>query len=210
MHYPTRTTRHRRGLTLVELMLALTITVMISGAIASMMAAIAAGVETRHDVRATMVRAAVATGRLGAYVASSRCALATSETDLVLWLRDSRESGTVHASEIRWILYDPDSGQYNVLFVKFPDDWSEIQRNLADREYASNSDWNAVLNQYDDLGYISMSCLVDELASVAVSIDQVNPLDARVVSFALSFAAESGPQLVRVTESIRLHEPPVN
>ncbi|MCL4211553.1 MAG: hypothetical protein HRU76_05770 [Phycisphaeraceae bacterium] len=199
----------RRGLTLIELMLALTITVMISGAIASMMAAIAAGVETRQDVRGTMVRASAASGRLGAYVAGSRCILSASATDLVLWLRDSRESGTVHASEVRWILYDPAGGGYDVLYVRFPDEWTDLQCDQADQEYAANADWNAVLNFYDDLGYVAMTRLVDGLESVEIAIDHANPLSARLASFLLSFAAESGAQQVRVSESIRLHEPPV-
>ena len=65
-------------------MLALTITTMIAGAIAAMMATVSAGVTTRRDSRGIMVRAHAAVSRLSAYVVPARCALDQNREVFVL------------------------------------------------------------------------------------------------------------------------------
>src|SRR5438552_9817226 len=89
---------HSRGLTLLELLLAMTITVMIGAGMVAMLGAVNSGVGDRRDTRLTMMRAAAARSRITDYLGPSRCVLAISGANLTLWLADTRKSGTVHAT----------------------------------------------------------------------------------------------------------------
>ena len=200
----------RRGMTLLELMLALSITTLIAGAIAAMLAAVATGVGTRTDNRSAMIRAHAAQSRITAYITPGRCVLATDGPDLALWLNDRRESDTVHVSEVRWLLFDSASGTIDVHFVKFPDGWTEVAEALADTEYPAASDWFSIRDSYDGNGWISQLTLVDGLSSVSVETDETNAVDSRVVTYDLNFQADDIPIPARASASIRLHEPPLS
>ncbi|MDY7109172.1 MAG: prepilin-type N-terminal cleavage/methylation domain-containing protein [Planctomycetota bacterium] len=197
-----------RGLTLLELMLALVVTALIAGAISGMMSAVTAGVSTRRDNRSTMVGASAAAARLSAYVAPSCCILDIVGSDLVLWREDSRESGTVHATEIRWLVFNAVDGTYDVCFVSFPPGWSQAARDLEDNEYTLATNWMSVLSSYQSKGWIASMPLVDGLDSVGIATDAVDPLDSRHVNFRLGFATTEGAMDVCIASTIRLHETP--
>jgi len=197
-----------RGLTLVELMLALTITVMISGGIAAMMTAVSTGVGSKRDSRSVMLHAHAAQTRLSAYVVPANCILDAGIDGFTLWFNDRRESDSVHATEIRWIDFDADAGALCVAFVVFPDSWTQTQKDLADLEYPIGTDWEMVRRKYELDGHLRMMCLVDGLDSVTISLDQPTPLASTLVELDLSFATNNGVQNVHTAPSIRLHEPP--
>lgn len=197
-----------RGLTLLELMLALVVTALIAGAISGMMSAVTAGVSTRRDNRSTMVGASAAAARLSAYVAPSCCLLDAVGSNLVLWNEDSRESETVHATEIRWLIFDAGSGTYEVRFVSFPPEWSQAAKDLEDHEYGLATNWMSVLSTYQSKGWIASMPLVDGLASVAIATDAFDPLDSRHVNFRLGFATSEGTMDVCVAATVRLHQVP--
>ena len=198
----------RRGLTLMEMIVALTITAMVGSAIAAMLHSISVGVETKHDNRAIMLMANAANARISSYVASSNCILATNNEAVVLWLEDSRQGGTVHATEIRWIAYDAASETLNVYFVKFPDAWSRVARDLADLTYPKNSDWFAVLNHYDSGGYIHGVTLATDVASIESVTDKVAAIDSTHITVDIGFNAPSGVFTVQTAGTIRLHREP--
>jgi prepilin-type N-terminal cleavage/methylation domain-containing protein len=198
----------RRGLTLLELMLALVITALIAGAISGMMSAVTAGVSTRRDNRSTMVGASAAAARLSAYVAPSHCILDVSGPHLILWLDDTRESGTVHATEIRWLIFNAGAGTLEVRFVSFPPEWTQAAKDLEDVEYGSSSNWMSVLSTYQSKGWVASMPLIDGLDSVTISTDEVDPMDSRHVSFRLGFATTEGTMDVCVAATTRLHQAP--
>lgn len=199
-----------RGLSLLELLLAMSITAMVSAAIAGMLGAVSTGVGTRRDTRTVMVLANAAQSRLSAYVAPSQCILATdaSGSDLVVWLNDSRQSGTVHATEIRWLLFDADAGTISVHYVDFPDEWTQAAKDIEDLEFASNTDWNLVLGHYQAKGQIASQPLIDGLQSLALSTDQAMAQTSRHVNYQLRFRTDSGQMAIAVTATIRQHTAP--
>ena len=200
----------RRALTLLELMLALSITAMVATAISGMMSAVITGVSTRRDNRSLMIRANAAQTRLAAYIAPSRSVLDATDSDLVLWLEDARESGTVHATEIRWLKFDAIEGTIDVYFVDFPDSWQQTAKDLADRQYAADANWKMVLDAYQSNGWISTLCLVDGLEGVTVRTDADNALDSRHVGYELNFWTSNGSLSTQVSATVRLHRPPVS
>ncbi|MGI9014380.1 MAG: hypothetical protein ACR2GY_09040 [Phycisphaerales bacterium] len=210
MHHvsaPSRTTR--RGLTLVEMMLALTITVMIAGAIASMMAAAAQGVGAKRDTRSVMIRANAAQSRLSGYLLPARCILAHQPGELVIWYRDERPGDTVHTTEVRWLRFDPEEGAIDVLFITFPVNWTENERRVADKELPAATDWNNILASYTAQGVLGSVRIVDGLQSIDISLDDPNVLQADVVSFDLEFTTQNSTELIRQTTALRMHNPPV-
>ncbi len=198
----------RRGLSLIELMLAVTITALVGAAIAGMLNAVTVGVDTRRDNRSMMVRSSLAQARLNAYIAPARCVLYRSGANLVLWFNDQKQSETVHASEVRWLDYDASAGEITVSFVQFPENWSQTETDLADREFPADSDWPRVRDFYDARGHLARLTLVDGLDSVTLTADASSPLVTRLLTYRLRFAAGDDTFETIASGAIRHHHEP--
>jgi hypothetical protein len=193
----------RRGLSLLELLLSLSITVMVAGAICGMLGAVTSGVETRADTRSIMLSCSAAQQRLGAYICPARCILGKTDSSLAVWFNDDRATETVHASEIRWLRWNDATGNLSVYLVVLPEEWTDIEQEIADLEYSEAADWEAVFADYSSQGYVKEVPLCDGLDSVTIDIDTKNPMVARQVSFTLGYEANTGTQSVRTFSSIR-------
>lgn len=201
-------TSSRRGLTLLEMMLALTITAMVALAIAGMMGAVSAGLANRADARTLMIAGHAAQIRLGTYITPARCILDADGQRLVVWFNDDREGDTVHASEMRWLMYDDDRSVLEMHYVDFPDSWSELERDRRDREYSRDADWFDVLDYYDSQNWISTTVLIDELVDLRFSLPDDSPINARQVITHLTFDGVGTQQDVAVSSTIRRHGQP--
>ena len=198
----------RRGLTVLELVLALTVTAMVALAVSGMLNVVSTGVGARNDSRTVMVLAGAARQRLGAYVDPSRCVLGHSSNSLVLWFNDARESDTVHATEIRWLDYDSNTGTIDVSYVQFPDNWTKTAKELADQQYPSNADWQTVRATYQAQGHLKSVTIIDGLTSCSISADANTSLDARHLVFKLGIDTQAGSQDIEIPATIRLHQQP--
>ena len=103
-----RTTRvrrapRRRGLTLVEVMVALIITSMVGAAVAAMLDSVSYATTTRTSAQRANVKQKVIGARIDVATRSSTMVLAHDEGILVLWLGDSRVNGRPNLSELRRI-----------------------------------------------------------------------------------------------------------
>ncbi len=186
----------RRGMTLIELMIALAITAMVAAAIAAMLIAVTDGERSRRDNRGYIVRTHAAKARLGAYIAPCLRVLEVDGSDTVVWLNDWRRSGTVHATELRWLIFDGPNDAIDVYYVDLPDAWTEFQRNLEDVEYSFTQDWFAVLSSYLTKGYVSKMTLVDGVDQVTVTTDEPAAVDSTEISFELRFPTARGEDVI--------------
>ena len=132
---------NRRGLTLLEMTLAIGITAIIGAAIASMMAAAANSLSSKDDGRQSAIRLATTQVRLGAYIAPSRCLLDKSSDKLSYGLKMAMRARPSHVSEIRWIQFDESTNELTVKFVDFPEEWSQSMIDSADIECNSLTDY---------------------------------------------------------------------
>ena len=162
----------RRGLTFIEFVMALAITAMVAAAIAAMVNAVTSGELARRDNRGVVVRTYAAKTRLSAYLARCLSVLEVDSTGAVVWLNDWRAGGTVHATELRWLVFDSPNKSLVVYYVDFPDDWNDVQRALEDAEYTAGQDWSAVLSSYIASGYVSNITLVDGVDTLAITTDR--------------------------------------
>jgi len=183
-------------MTLIELMIALAITAMVAAAIAAMLIAVTDGERSRRDNRGYIVRTHAAKARLGAYIAPCLRVLEVDGSDTVVWLNDWRRSGTVHATELRWLIFDGPNDAIDVYYVDLPDAWTEFQRNLEDVEYSFTQDWFAVLSSYLTKGYVSKMTLVDGVDQVTVTTDEPAAVDSTEISFELRFPTARGEDVI--------------
>jgi type II secretory pathway pseudopilin PulG len=200
---------NRRGLSLLEMLLAIGITSIIGAAIASMMAAASNSLSSKDDGRQSAIRLATTQVRLGAYIAPSRCILDKSNTHLTLWLEDSRENNTVHASEIRWLSFDENKKILAVDFVDFPDDWSQSMIDSADVACTPSTNYEALLAglRADDI--IESVPLIDLVESCNFWTNNNDPLSATHVCVRFAFSSEFGiTNGSIIDETIRIHQPP--
>jgi hypothetical protein len=199
----------RRGLSLLEMTLAIGITAVIGAAIASTMAASANSLSSKDDGRQSAIRLATTRVRLSAYVAPSRCVLDKSSTQITLWLKDTDESKTIHASEIRWIGFDGLNNELSVKFVSFPEEWSPSMIDTADIECNSLTDYALLLTSFESNDLIDSIPLVDAVQTCHFWINKNDPIDATQISVRFSLQSSFGTTKDSIIdETIRLHQPP--
>ena len=97
----------RRGFTFIELIIALSITSVIGLSIVTLMGAVTSGITSKEDGRQSSIRFSTLKTKMSAYISPARCVLATTQDSATLWMNDSRVSNTVHATEVRWIKFNP-------------------------------------------------------------------------------------------------------
>jgi hypothetical protein len=165
------------------------------------------GVITKRDSRSVLVAANAAQSRLGAYIVPANCVLASSSTSVTLWLNDDKHSESVHATEIRWIRFDPDVDSIVVEFVSFPENWSRTSRDLADTEYAPDADFAAVRSSFATRGMIGSLTLVDRIDSASIGLDAA-ALSAKHITFRLGFLTYDGSEELDLSSTIRIHVAP--
>ena len=200
---------NRRGLSLLEMLLAISITSVIGAAIASMMAAATTSLTSKNDGRQSAIRLATTQVRLGAYIAPSLCILDKGNSFLTLWNEDSSESDTVHSSEIRWIRFDSDDKTLHVQFVNFPEDWSQSMIDAADVECNSLTNYETLFDGLQSDNLIASISLVDAMESCAFWIDTAEPTEATRVCIRFSFTSLFGETNdAMIDESIRIHHLP--
>tara|TARA_B100001750_G_C15437399_1_gene561672 strand:+ start:623 stop:1243 length:621 start_codon:yes stop_codon:yes gene_type:complete len=200
----------KHGFTLIEMMLAISITSVIGFAIVSIMVAASSGITSKDDGRQSAIRLATAKIRLTAYLAPARCILDKTSLSITLWHNDSRESQTINASEIRWITFDPTTNSLQAQFVSFPSNWSDSKKIAADIECSINSDFEVIFSDFNENGLIAAIPILDSLASCSFWVNDQEVNDAHQVSMLLSFQTELGetPHSI-IDERIRLHQLPM-
>jgi len=206
---PHRTTR--RGLSMLELIIALSVTALIGAATVGMLNAVSVGVDTRHDYRSVTIRSHHAQSRLAAYVTPGRCVLHRGNNALVLWFDDNRKNDMINISEVRWLVYDPDEGEIVVYYITYPNWMTETQKLIYDQRHRANSDWMELLETYQSHPRLGMGStkLIDGLALAGARLDTGNDvLAARHVTFHLTFETRSGEYETIASAAIRNHAEP--
>jgi prepilin-type N-terminal cleavage/methylation domain-containing protein len=189
----------RRGLTLVELMIALAITVLIGAALVTLLHAVAFATEASVETREIVVRAHAIDSRLSLYTDPALAVLDVRDdgAGIALWLADTRANDVVNATEIRWLEYDAETGTITVRYVDFPDDWSEELLDLWDLEYdatahAVGDAWWTVLDDHAAMEHISEVLLADHLVGLTLSVPEGGAYEASRFDLTYQFEDTDG------------------
>ena len=172
--------RSESGFTLVEILLALTITGLIAGATTSMLFSVSAATTIQSEIRHTTVKEKVIGLRMNDAISSSKMVLAQGTDYLVLWMGDQRMNGVPDLSEIRRIERDDLTDQ--LMSYRSPFMLPEAN-NTA---YTFISDFNAITTGLKGSGDFPGEVWGTDVTAWTQTLDQSNVQSARLVSYRLT------------------------
>jgi len=167
--------RRSAGLTLIELMLAVSGLALIGGAITSMLFAVAYGTTIDKDMRSLVTRQMALRARITAAVRESQMVLDQGDEYIVLWVYDSDESGKPNVEEIQLIEYV--AADSELLSYRSPATAG------TNTEYDLGSDFRSVTTALKGSADFPQTRWASDVTAFAFSIDEASPQDARLVSF---------------------------
>ncbi|WP_184675879.1 type II secretion system protein [Algisphaera agarilytica] len=191
-----KTTRHRgcRGLTLVELMMALGVMGLISAAIAGMLSAVAYGTSADSDVRKLVARGKMVSMRLDAALRGSRMVLDAGSDWVALWERDLDENGEPSLLEVRLIEFD--AATESLSSYTAPDGTTDVL-------YSTSSDFDAITHTLRGTADFPETRWGNDATAFEFTLDQTDPQAARLASYRLSLNAGNLTEVVIGTTLLR-------
>lgn len=172
--------RHR-GLTLVEMLMALAITGLIGAAIAAMLSAVSYGTSSTRDIRSLVVKNKTLGARITAAVRQSAQLLDAGDGYVVLWMSDRNASGAPDLLELQRIELDSGTDE----LTSYTPDPSAI-----DAAYdIDTDDFDAITTALIGSGDLMGELWATDVTAWTVGTDTADPLDATLVSFRLTLAA---------------------
>ena len=181
----------RRALTLLELLLAVAITVLTGLAIAAVTTSIARGLTSMNESRSALQRAYAAHARLRAYTTGALAFISVDpDRGIAIWHNDDRYNNRVNLSELRIFWLEPSSdgtpGKELVIeMAAFPEEWEEDELELADAELAGVDDPFNEMLALRAQGWTSRSVIADGLESISVSHSAINLVHANRIRISL-------------------------
>lgn len=200
--------RMRRGLTLLEALLALAITAMVGAVIVTLMNSTAMGTTGQMDGRRHLVRLQGVSSLLNDKLRSTRCILAAQDGALVLWPGDTRNglierNDAVNVSEL--VLLERDAeGRLLLYETKFPQPWSSADIISADAVYPGNTNWYAAAQGAKTSGYFVPTVIARNVTEFGVSLDAASPTAARLATLRITLVTEGVSRTVTV--SLPVHD----
>jgi len=183
----------RRGVTLLELMLALSITAMVGLGVASMLAMISSSTQDARDARSLLLRAHAGQIRLRSYLDTSLSLLQYDAAQgLAVWLHDQRTPDSVNLSEIRVFWFDDVAGTLSVEWVSFPAGWTELQIQAFDTVVPTGSDFFAEMEAQRAAGMTATLELIEGLTWHEMTFDNAVITDVTRVTAQMEFEVAEG------------------
>ena len=180
------------GLTLVEVVLGVSITVIIGGAVAAMMFALSEGTSVQTEARSLAVSHVTAAGRIGAAVRTSRNALAAGETYLVLWQEEVHQDADPNLSELQRIERDPATKE--LWSYQAPLDLPEASDTAYDLQ---TTDFNTVTSSLKGTESFPGKLWATDVSALTISLTPAEPQQAAFVGFRIALTAK-GPDATAV------------
>ncbi len=150
------------GFTLVELLVALSITALVAAGAMGMLFAMSKGTANDLAARQDVLQAAVLRNRLNTAIRSTTTLLASGSDYLVLWKGDTYNDGQVHVSGLRRIDYSPTTSQ-----VCIYEAFSGVNA-ASDTAYPiSGTDFNALTNSLISSGRLQTRVAASQVSAAA-------------------------------------------
>lgn len=177
---PARTNKSSmRGLTLIELMIALAITGLIGVGIASMMTMVATGTRGDIDGRSSVLQTHAAGLRLRAYLDDALCVLQHDpDRGVVIWLHDVGADGRVNPSEIRVLWWNADAGSIVAERVHYPEGWTALLRQKIDEPVLASSDFFSLMESNRSQNRTIEQTMIEDLVDFTANFNTPDVADA--------------------------------
>lgn len=181
----TRRRRHMcRGLTLLELLLALAGTAVIGSAVAALLTGVIYGTATDKDMRSLITRQMALKARVEAEVRESRMLLDAGADYLILWSRDSDEDGSPSKAEIQVIEYDAVMDRV----MRYAP-----AALIVDVDYALTDDFRTATDSYKGDSTFPGERWAEQITSLDFTLDDIDPQLAKLVSFRFGMSGGEVP-----------------
>ena len=165
-------TTSRRGLTLVELLLAISITVILGTAVATVLTAAARSMTVSRNTQSAVQRAHALQSRFRAYTDPAMCLLDYRAGEgIALWLEDPNADTRVSLSEVRIFWVHADEGTVTVERADFPADWDVDTLATFDILLSPGADFFAEMQALRALGYTKTETIADGVANAELTWD---------------------------------------
>ncbi|MEO0475744.1 MAG: hypothetical protein AAF085_07225 [Planctomycetota bacterium] len=173
-----------RGLTLLELLLALAGTAVIGTAVAALITGVAYGTATDKDMRSLITRQMALRARLEAEIRESRMVLDAGADYMILWSSDADDDDLPSKAEIQVIEYDAVMDRV-VRYAPAP--------LITDVGYQLTDDYRTLTDAYKGDATFPSERWAEQIASLAITLDDIDPQAAKLVSFRFGMAGGEVP-----------------
>ncbi len=199
-------TRGTQGFTLVETVLAVSITTLVGLAVAGASVALSSATSDGQDYFDCIQGARSTMRQLRAGVQSARLVLGVSndQTALTSWARDANADGRINLTELAFTQYDAEAKTVTTYTIVFPDTWDPSMLAVYDRAYSlAEMTRSDILNSRfapDDL-YVNARVVGADVEKLAFSLASDGPASGRV---RVRMSVRAGDRTITLSESVAL------
>lgn len=180
-------------MTLLELLLALAVTILTGAAAAAVTLAVARSMTSMSEGRSVINRANLVQARLRGVTDTAWCALAfDGKQGLALWAGDDNGNGRLNVSEPRIVWINAESQMVTMERVEYPEDWTEQQVQDADLVLAAVDDPFGAMMVQRGLSRTQTQVIGDRLAVNAVTASAPDFADAKRIRVAATLTDDGG------------------
>lgn len=188
----------RRGFTLIELCIAVVITVIAAGAVAGTLRAVTEAMQEQDRVADASARLARADARMADHLERARLILHQDADEVLLWLptepfdssaTNTSEYDTIHLNELAWYVMDSEAG---TLVLR-------CASNRSSRTaYPLSTDWDALRTTLQVQAQLSSTTVLEGLAQGAFEVEDADACSVRRFTFTGALDDERGGFEVRL------------
>ena len=185
----------RSGFTLVELLVALTVSSVVLTAVATLAYALGAATDSTDDTSRKQAQVRYTTLRISELVRQCKLVCFAGASDFAVWRADDNEDGRINFSELVYI--EKGAGANHLHFCQFPISWgSDPVVNLSDIRAFSTSWWVA-RNMA-----VESTAIVPQCSNVQFSFD-VLPPRTQFVSISFDLVEDNKPRQYQINSGVR-------
>ena len=165
-----------RGMTLLELLLALAGTAVVGLAVTMMLTGVSYGTQSSKDLRGLVTRQMTLRARIEAEVRESQMVLDQGVGYVILWGEDADDNGEPNKSEIQVIEWD--AGDEVLTRYAAAEDITDVTYELID-------DFRTITDAYKGDASFPGERWGGDIASFSITLDDADPQQARLLAFRL-------------------------
>lgn len=159
----------KRGMTLLELLLALAVTIVTGAAAAAVTLAVSRGMVNMNAGRSVISRANLIQARVRAVTDTARCVLdASADKGMAVWAEDPNADGRVNVLELRVVWFDAKELTLSLERVQFPKDWPQEWVDAHNLTLAAADDPFLAMQAQRALGYTTTSVIGSRIGVTGV------------------------------------------
>ncbi len=192
-----RKVNNTKGLTLVELLVALSVSSIILTAVATLAFALSSAHDSTEDTSQKQAQVRFATLKLSNLIRYSKLVCYISDDDIAFWVADKNGDKQINISELVYI--DKGSESNHIQIYEFPSSVSDPVVNLSDINAFSSGWWSSYMSDAND-----PIVLVPECSNVQFEFDVPgSPPQSNFVSISFELTEDGTTREYRIDGTLR-------